>query len=719
MKSALLEIGTEPLPARFIPPALEGLEDSARELLKRENLAYTGLKCWGTPRRLAIRITGVPERSADVATEVQGPRADLWKDAQGSFTPQSAGFARAQGVQPQDLQVASTPRGEVLVARKTKPGEPALVALARIFGELPGKLQFPKSMEWEPSGFRFARPIRSLTALYGRKRVPVEVAGVRSGSRVQGHPSLGGRPVVVPDPERYEAVLKSRLVLADPEERRGALLKQLSAAGRQAGCRPDADPALVEETVFLTEHPVAVLGHFDRQYLELPKTLLAVCLKKQLKFFPLLDSSGNLAPCFVGVRDGVSEGQGEVQAGFERVLAARFADAQFFYRRDLQTGLAAMRDRLAARLFHKDLGTLLDKTRRVEALSSWLAQRAGQDLDLSESAVVQIAGFAYADLASEVVGEFPELQGAMGGVYARQGSRDPRQDPNQGSDPLDERVALGLEEFYYPVGSKSPIPTTLEGCLAALAGKLDTLAGDFAVGVVPTGSEDPHGLRRQALGVLRILMERQFPVSLTEALNQALELLPQALGLDRSRRAEVARALEEFLWNRAQAALEEMGYRVDEIRSVRVDGLSDLRRTFKRLAAVHAVRLHPDFGALAMAYKRAANILKQAKVDWSSEVSPSRALAEVHVLFLEEEEEKKLFEAVSIADGELKERLALEEFETVLRRLVQLKPALDQFFDKVLVMAERTELRRNRLSLLAALVRLFQSVADLSHIQTG
>lgn len=701
MKSALLEIGTEPLPARFIPPALEGLEDYARELLKQENLAYTGLKCWGTPRRLAIRITGVPERSADVTTEVQGPRADLWKDAQGSFTPQSAGFARAQGVQPQDLQVASTPRGEVLVARKTKPGEPALVALARIFGELPGKLQFPKSMEWEPSGFRFARPIRSLTALYGRKRVPVEVAGVRSGSRVQGHPSLGGRPAVVPDPERYEAVLKSRLVLADPEERRGALLKQLSAAGRQAGCRPDADPALVEETVFLTEHPVAVLGHFDRQYLELPKTLLAVCLKKQLKFFPLLDSSGNLAPCFVGIRDGVSEGQKEVQAGFERVLAARFADAQFFYRRDLQTGLAAMRDRLAARLFHKDLGTLLDKTGRVEALSSWLAQRAGQDLDLSESAVVQIAGFAYADLASEVVGEFPELQGAMGGVYAR-----------QGSDPLDERVALGLEEFYYPVGSKSPIPTTLEGCLAALAGKLDTLAGDFAVGVVPTGSEDPHGLRRQALGVLRILMERQFPVSLTEALNQALELLPQALGLDRSRRAEVARALEEFLWNRAQAALEEMGYRVDEIRSVRVDGLSDLRRTFKRLAAVHAVRPHPDFGALAMAYKRAANILKQAKVDWSSEVSPSRAL-------LEETEERELFEAVSSAEGALKERLALEEFETVLRRLVQLKPALDQFFDKVLVMAERTELRQNRLSLLAALVRLFQSVADLSHIQTG
>lgn len=698
-RSALLEIGTESLPGRFLSPALEQMERLAAELLKQERLAFESAKAYGTPMRLALVVSGLAERSSALEVEASGPPARLLKDEQGRFTPQAEGFARVQGVRPQDLQVKSTPKGDFLCARKTLPGEAAPKVLARVFPELIKRLQFPKTMEWEESRLRFARPIRTLTALCGKKALPLALAGVRSAARVRGLACLGYKPIPVADAERYLRLLRDRCVLADPAERREALLKSIDQAAKRASGKVDKDAELVEQIVALTEHPVALLGRFDPAFLELPEPLLLTVLKGQLKVFPLLTGTG-LAAEFIAVRDGVSEGQKEVQEGFERVLSARLSDARFFFRKDRESDLLSKHARLDGIGFQRGLGSMKSKAERVVALSGWILERLLQDRDVDGEAVAEIARRAYADLTTGVVSEFPELQGTMGGVYAR-------------LDGLDERVALGVEEFHFPSAAKGPLPTTVEGRIVSLAGKIDTIAAMFAGGHKPSGSEDPFGLRRAGNGFVRILLEGQIPLSASELAREALRLVEESLARasvkTEARFDEpVEREILEFLWQRAESLFLELGYKVDELRAVAAGGLDDLPRTLRRLAAVHALRPDPDFVPLAQAFKRASNILKQAGADGQDEVQAE---------LLSEEAERGLFEALCRVEGEVRERLASGCYEEGLRSLVGLKPDVDRFFDKVLVMAEDASLKRNRLSLLARLVRLFRQVADIAHIQ--
>ncbi|MDD5658211.1 MAG: glycine--tRNA ligase subunit beta, partial [Elusimicrobia bacterium] len=590
---------------------------------------------------------------------------------------------------------AGTPKGEFLMARVHAPGEAATKVLARIIPEIVASLEFPKTLEWEASRFRFGRPIRGLAALYGKSVVAARLAGVRSGRTLGG---LGRKSASLTDAARYRECLRDLLVLADPEERRRELLKRLEAAARGAAGRLDLEGGLLEETVFMTEHPVAVAGRFRDDYLALPAPLLKMVLKSQLKFFPLLGARGLLA-AFVGVRDGASEGQSLVREGYERVLAARLADAAFFVGRDEKTTLESKLAGLARVTYYHKLGSMADKAGRVRALTGWLcAELKREDLPLNEAAAEAVARLAYADLVCETVKEFPELQGLMGGHYARH-------------DRLEERVALGVEEFYLPSAARSPLPTTLEGAAASLAGKLDSLAGHFAVGNVPTGSADPFALRRQAVGALRIVLEKQLPLDLEAALAQALELLPAALKLDAAARRAALAGLREFLWGRAQAMFEEQGYPVGEIRSVADGGLRRLPDTFRRLAAIHALRCDPDFEPLAAVFKRAANILKQAaqKGEPVPDSGPERGV-------LAEPCEIALLDALEAAAAGVEARLAEGAFEEALRAVVALKPKLDAFFEGVMVMAEDKSLRVQRLALLARLVRLIKRLADLSEL---
>jgi glycyl-tRNA synthetase beta chain len=691
-KDFLLEIATEPLPARFVAPALSQLLEKTRAALKENRLEFSGAQSLGTMRRLAVCVCGLADRSEPLLREVQGPPARLLKDADGRFTAQAEGFARKQGVRPEELETVSTPKGEFLLARLRVPGEAASKILARVIPEIIAGLEFPKTLEWEASRFRFGRPIRGLTALFGKSVIPVRLAGVRSGRTVRG---LGRAGAALASAERYSQRLRDLLVLADPEERRGELRKRLEAAAKLALGSLDFEGGLLEETVFMTEHPVAVVGRFHDDYLKLPAPLLKMVLKKQLKFFPLLGPKGPLS-AFVGVRDGISEGQAQVREGYERVLTARLSDAAFFVGRDEKTSLKSKLPALARVTYHNKLGSMADKSYRVEALTGWIcAQLRRADLPLNEDAARQIASLAYADLVCETVKEFPELQGLMGGFYARH-------------DGLDERVALGLEEFYQPATAGSPLPTTLEGAAASLAGKLDSLAGHFSIGNAPTGSADPFALRRQAVGALRIVLEKQLPLDFEAALGEALTLLRG----DAAARAKTWAALLDFLWGRAQAMFEEQGYRADEIRSVASGGLRCLPDTFRRLAAIHALRGEPDFEALAAVFKRAANILRQAaqKGEPIPDDGPSRGA-------LAEPAELALLDAVDRASAEVVERLANGHFEDALRAVVALKPGLDAFFDGVMVMAEDKALRAQRLALLARLVRLIKSLADLSEIQ--
>lgn len=688
-KDFLLEVGTEPFPARFIAPACAQLEEKLGAALRENRLSFSSSKTYATLRRLAVLIEGLDEKSKAVEELVYGPPVSKAKDGAGKWTPAAEGFARKNGIRPEELLTERTEKGEVLAARKTIPSESAEDVLKRVLPHVLGRLEFPKSLEWEPSRFRFGRPIRTLTALLGKKVVAFSVAGVKSGKTVRGLAALAKKPVPLPGPGAYVETLRNELVLADVEERSQALKKRLEAAAREAGGRLDADADLIAETVYMTEQPTPVVGTFDQEFLKLPAPLLSLVLKKQLKFFPLLASDGRLLSSFIGVRDGVSEGQELVREGYQRVLSARCNDAVFFCARDEETPLSSKLPMLERVTYQRALGSMADKARRVAELTKILCAMVRQDRPLDEGAAGEIAKLCYADLVTDVVKEFPELQGLMGGFYARH-------------DKLGEKVALGLEQFYLPVGPKSPVPATAEGALVSLAGKLDGLAGNFLLGQAPTGSADPYALRRQALGALRLVLEHQLPVNLESALLTALETQPKVGDV-----GPAGAALLDFVWARAQSFFEEKGFRVDEVRAVSAHGLANLRTTYLKLCAVRDVRKLPDFEPLAAAFKRASNILRQAKVQPFGVDSPVRER-------LREDAERGLFDALDSLEGQVGEKLTADGYEDGLRTMVAIKPHLDLFFDKVLVMADDPELRRQRLHLLARLVRMFSSVADLS-----
>lgn len=693
-KDFLLEVGVETMPARFFPQVMEQLLFLLGEKLKESRLRHNGeVRRYATPRRLGVLVAGVEEKSEALSQEIQGPPARLLRGADGAFTPQAEGFARKNNLKADQLGTVQTPKGEFLLARVTAPGEPAIEVLSRIIPEVLGGLQFPKTMEWEVTRFRFGRPIRGLVALFGKSVVPVTIAGVKSGRSVRGLPGVSAKPVSLPEPKAYEPALKKLIVLADEAERRDVLLRRLSQEAKKLGAKIDLEDPLVEETVYMTEHPVPVVGRFRDEFLKLPAPLLALVLRKQLKFFPLYSHSGHLISKFIGVRDGVSEGQDLVREGYERVLTARCDDAVFFFERDRAAKLADRSPLLERVTYQKALGSMADKTKRVRALAMALYGRLPADFigSVRPEFIERIAGLCYADLVTEVVKEFPELQGIMGGVYARLEGQD-------------ERIALGLEEFYQPLGPKAAVPTTVEGAIVSLAGKLDSLAGCFIAGLAPTGNADPFALRRQALGAIRTLLEKQLPIGLDTAITAALE--GYSIPFDK---AKTERELREFLWGRAQSFFEDKGFKIDEIRSVRRGALASLKRTYLRLCAVQAVRKQADFEPLAAAFKRASNIVKQAGGAGESNGMEREGL--------KEEAEVALYDALSAMEGRLQEKLDQDGFEDGLRALVGIKPQLDRFFDQVMVMAEDPALRKQRLALLSRLVRLFNTIADLSEIQ--
>jgi glycyl-tRNA synthetase beta chain len=691
----LLEIGTEPMPARFIASAVSQLSGHLKSLLLASNVEVDQEPItFATPRRLAVLIEGLEPKSSPVSSREFGPPARLLKDEQGNFTKQAEGFARKFGTTPDRLEVVLVAgKGDVLSVASVKPSRLTKEILSEIVPEALKSIEFPKSLTWEESGFRFGRPIRSIVALYGSALVSIKVAGISASRKVAGLP-FHGKPVALAVPSHYRGKLKNLMVLADVEERRQALVKRLEMTAKAAGAALESPEDLIEETVYMTEHPVPVLGSFEQRFLSLPAPLLSLVLKKQLKFFPLSAEKG-LLPAFIGVRDGVSEGQAQVRAGYERVLTARLSDAAFFIERDLRTKLREKLPLLGRVAYQKSLGTMESKAARVAELSGWICSAVRQDRPVNEQAVAEIAGLAYADLVTEVVKEFPELQGAMGGFYARQ-------------EGLGERVALGLEQFYFPAAARAPLPATEEGAIVSLAGKLDGLCGGFAAGLAPTGSADPFGLRRQATGALRILIEKQLAVDLDAALRQSL--CAQPVQLEEERREKVLESLREFIWTRAQSLFEEMGYRVDEIRSIREGAFSSLSRALLRLAAIHAVRQNPEFEPLAAAFKRASNILRQAKVPEGDGLIPERER-------LREAAELALFDALASLEGRVRGKIEEGGFEEGLRAMVALKPQVDSFFEGVMVMAEDPGLRSQRLALLAKLVRLFKTVADLGEIQ--
>ncbi len=697
MKDLLLELGVEEVPARFLSPALSALEAGARACFDQAGLASGQIRALGTPRRLALLVEGLADKARDLEQEFLGPALAQAKDAEGNWTPAAQGFARAQGVAPEVLSFKETDRGPRLAHVKKMPGLPAEKLLPALLAGLIRGLAFPKSMVWEESRLAFVRPLRWIVALHGARPVAFSLAGVKAGRRTLGLRFHSLKPFDVPLPGRYATLLKNHCVIVDPEERRSLIVKQIHQAAKHLrGHVPvEAEPALLEEVANLVEHPVAVVGKFDDRFLAIPKEVLITSMKKHQKFFPVYkdESLSALLPAFVGIRNGLSDNQSVVREGYERVLAARLSDAAFFFDQDRRRSLESRVENLRGVAFLSPRLSLFDKAERMGAL----VERWARGLGLSGESAAEarrIALLAKADLTTGMVGEFPELQGVMGRLYAAA----------EGEPPA---VARGVEEHYWPLAAEGELPGGDAASLAAIADKADTLAGNFLRGKTPSGSQDPYGLRRAAVGILRILEARRWALSMAEITDRALEALPEDLG----DRARAAAALKDFFRQRWAALAEGRGFKPDEVEAVAAAGLDPVSDAWARLAAVRDIRRLPGFAPFSVAFKRAANLLKQAeKKGEGADAVPREALF--------------LTEAERALDARLKETrarvdpfLAAGDYAGALAVLVELRGPVDDFFTQAVVMDPDADVRRNRLGLLARVKSFFDRVADFSQLQ--
>lgn len=695
-KDALLEVGCEELPASFILLGIRQLKDIAEKSFQQHHLPFHAIRTYGTPRRLAVCIEQLAAHSEDEEQVLLGPPIGSARTASGEWTSAAVGFARKHGVEPEDLQI----QNERLCLIQRIPGTATRALLAQLFPEWITSLQFPKTMVWEPSQFRFPRPIRWIAALYGSDLVSFQLAGIRSGRWTLGLALVASKKVLLTQASKYVTLLKNQCVLVDPQAREEAIQKLSEQAVRRTHGHAVMNRDLLNQVVNLVEHPVAILGNFDPAYLDLPVEVLVTCLEHHQKFFPveqMKEGVRSLLSYFIGIRNGMSVHQELVREGYERVLAARLADARFFYNHDCQTPLSSKVTALGGVVFQEKLGTLWDKKERIKALLQRLAGDGPQPAAWLSSAL-RTAELCKADLVTHMVREFPELQGIMARLYA-QADQEPKD------------IAQACEEHYWPITLTGFLPSSEMGAAVAMADKLDTLAGDFAVGLIPTGSADPYGLRRAAVGVLRILEHWKWPFSLEQLLELSLKQFPSEI---RVARPNISQELAQFMKQRFAAILEERGFRFDEIEAVLASGIGVVCHSVVRLEALHAIRAKPEFNSLAAAFKRAGNIIRQAQQKGFLPID-----GQVQDELLKEVPEKGLFQSFQNVQRDVSESMQNGSPHQALEAMVPLRDPLDKFFDGVMVMVDDESLRQNRLILLSRIVNLFLQVADFSKLQNA
>src|SRR6266849_4716000 len=660
------------------------------------------VEAFGAPRRLVAIVPAVRLRQPDLAKEVTGPPKSVAYDAVGRPTRAAESFAAKQGLPLSKLYTVSTPRGDYLAAKQVVQGRPAMEILAEVLPRAIAEIPWPRSIYWTGiDGPRFIRPIRWIVALLGGSAVQFQFAGIAPGKHSAGHRFLGASKIALRGAQDYEKKLRANFVLARPEERRKKIAREIQTLTAKRDLRAHEDPALLDLVTYLNEYPSVILGNFDRAYLDLPQEILITVMRDHQKYFGVENREGRLAPHFLAVINLERDPKGLIGAGHERVLGARFADARFFWETDQKCRLADYLPKLAHVSYESRLGSYGDKVERTRWLARWLAEQwfgAGIH-QASVARADRAAELAKCDLATEMVREFTELQGIVGGLYAKA----------QGEP---EEVAWAVYDHYRPVGLDEPIPRNLTGCAVALADKLDSMVGCFAVGMVPTGSSDPFALRRAALGVVKILLERQLPLSVSAAIAaaaRALHLHPPK----REASAEVQKQVLEFLVDRARYILRErQGFAYDEVNAALAAGTDDLVDALKRLEALKLIRRTKNFEPLAVSFKRIRKILEKAGP------AQSWRLPAVRPELFSEDAEKRLHTAAGRVARQAGEHKRAGSYREALQVVAELRPAVDQFFDEVMVMAEDEAVRRNRLTMLAELLREFSTIADFSEIAT-
>jgi glycyl-tRNA synthetase beta chain len=685
-KELLFEIGTEEIPSVYMPDALRDLGEVAGRLLREARLNFKRIRTVGTPRRLTLHVEGLAEKQADQVREVVGPPKSAAYDKEGKPTAAALGFGRAQGISVEHLEIRATERGDYIVAVKKIKGARTADVLPPLLPRVITSLTFPKSMRWGDRSIRFVRPIRWLLAVYGGKAVKFEIEGIASGAITYGHRFLAPKPIQVRSFKEYLAKLEKGFVIVD-QDRRRALVKQLvTKAATQVGGQAVIEPDLLEQVTHLVEYPTLVRGGFPEEYLSLPRELIITPMRKHQRYFPVADKKGKLLPYFVAVSNLKTRNMDVIRVGNERVLRARLADADFYFKEDQKKlPLETMVPRLGHILFQERLGTLLDKTNRITDLAGFMAKAI--DPAVEEDAR-RAATLCKADLASGMIREFTELQGTMGRYYAEMSGEKPE-------------VAVGIEEHYLPRYAGDSLPKTKTGALVGLADRLDSIAGCFGIGLIPTGSEDPYALRRAAMGFILTLAGQGLSVSLRAVTQKALELLRD--GITRPQ-GEALSDIVGFLRVRCEGIMIDRGIPADVATAVLQAHFDDVPRAFQRAQALAKAKKDPDFASLAIAFKRVANILPP---DFSGRVDEGR---------LQEEAERVLHREVQALEGEVSRLTDRGAYEEALRKIATLRPAVDRFFDDVLVMVEDAAIRANRFGLLAEAASLFNRIADFRQI---
>ncbi len=709
MADFLLEIGTEEIPARMIDAASAELQRRVSELLGRERLSEAPhVEAFSTPRRLAVVARQVAAAQPDVEEQVTGPSLKVaFKD--GQPTPAAHAFAKKVESSLEKLERITTPKGEYLAAKVTRRGLPASEVLAVALPKEIAAIYWPKTMYWRNQAERFIRPVRWLVATLDGELVPLDFLGIRAGYSSRGHRTLAAGEVSVA-PESYARALLDAGVIVDPAERERRIRQALDAATRAiAGARWREDKELLSTVVNLTEFPSVILGSFDSEFLALADEVLVTVMRDHQKYFAVEGASGKLLPHFLAVLNTDADREGIIRHGHERVLRARFNDARFFWQTDQKIPLRQRVEMLKSVTFQKDLGSYYEKTLRVQRLASQISQ-ALKDAGVAvrPGVVHKAALLGKTDLTTELVKEFTELQGIVGGLYARAQQLDPEM-----SDSAHEAIATAIYDHYKPESMDDRVPRTVEGAVLSIADKADSIAGMFALGLVPSGSKDPFALRRQANGIVKIMAEHKLPLSLARLMTDALAGYKGSEAEKKFTATAYPAAVRDFFRERQEFYLREArGFAYDVVNAVLAAGADDVLDAVARAAAVAQVRASEDFEHISIAFKRIKNILRQAR-------ETGKKIGEkVESALLVEEDEKQLARVMEEVSARVAPLAREKQYVAALEQMATIRPAVDSFFDHVMVMVEDDGVRANRLGLLQTLLSEFTTIADFSEIVT-
>ncbi|MFD1801021.1 glycine--tRNA ligase subunit beta [Mixta tenebrionis] len=686
-KTFLVEIGTEELPPKALRSLAESFAAQVTAELDNAGLAHGEVSWYAAPRRLALKVANLSAAQPDREIEKRGPAIAAAFDASGAPTKAAEGWARGCGITVDRAERLKTDKGEWLMYRAQVQGESAQKLLPGMIATALGKLPVPKLMRWGSSDVQFVRPVHTVTLLLDDELIPATILGIESGRTLRGHRFMGEPEFTIAHADQYPEILETRgKVMADYEARKAKIKADAEAAARQIGGNADLSDSLLEEVASLVEWPVVLTATFEEKFLAVPAEALVYTMKGDQKYFPVYGNDGQLLPHFIFVANIESRDPQQIIAGNEKVVRPRLADAEFFFNTDRKKRLEDNLPRLETVLFQQQLGTLRDKTDRIQALAGWIAAQIGADVNMATRAGL----LSKCDLMTNMVFEFTDTQGVMGMHYARH-------------DGEAEEVAVALNEQYQPRFAGDDLPSSPVACALAIADKMDTLAGIFGIGQHPKGDKDPFALRRAALGVLRIIVEKQLPLDLQTLTEEAVRLYGSKLSNEK-----VVDEVIDFMLGRFRAWYQEEGHSVDTIQAVLARRPTRPADFDARMKAVSHFRTLDEAAALAAANKRVSNILAKATEPLNDRVQAA---------LLKENEEIKLATFVTALESKLQPWFAAGRYQDALIELAQLREAVDNFFDKVMVNADDREVRINRLTLLAKLRDLFLQVADISLLQ--